>query len=168
MNPIFVFVLLFTLSCTAARANDIDTPKKQSVFDRITNELQAYRIDTSTPPADNITRTIREIRELRGGFNINEAIEYKIQELRNNHQTPEVDLNNLAIYLGQGEGRNRLDNAIIWIYRSTFNLKELKQIKAFYATSAGQKMAERFPVLMLKCLAAAQLLQDEFMKTKSR
>lgn len=157
-----LFIVL--LCATSVAARDIDTTKKLSTFDRISLELEAYKPDTSTPPNDRSTQTIREIMSMRGGFNINEAIEYKLQEDRARGDIAEVDLNRLALYLQSGEGRRQLDNAVIWIYRNTFNLKELQQIKSFYATSAGQKMADRFPVLMLKSLAAAQLLKDGFMK----
>jgi hypothetical protein len=160
-------LLIAILAFTAAQSSPIDTSKKRlSAFDQISLELQAYKPDTSAPPDDRITRTIRQIMALRGGFNINEALEYKIEEDRHRGEIPEVDLNQLALYLQKGEGRRQLDNAIIWIYRSTFNLKELQQIKYFYATSAGQKMADSFPLLMLKSLAAAQLLKDGFMRDK--
>jgi hypothetical protein len=161
MNCIYT-LLAFVLITFSANAAEIDTGKKASAFDRISAELQAYKMNTATPPDDRITRTIKEIQQLRGGFNINEAIEYKIQEDRNRGSMPEVDLNRLAAYLQEGKGRESLNNAIVWIYRDMFTLKELKAIKAFYATSAGQKMSEQFPVLMLKCLAAAQLLKDGF------
>jgi uncharacterized protein len=156
-------LLVAVLSYTQSLASPIDTSKKLSTFDRISLQLQAYKPDTSAPPNDRITQTIRQIMSLRGGFNINEAIEYKIQEDRATGGMSEVDLNRLALYLQKGEGRRQLDNSIVWIYRSTFNLKELQQIKAFYATSAGQKMADSFPLLMMKSLAAAQLLKDGFM-----
>ena len=160
---LFVALLVYT----TAQSSPIDTSKKRlSTFDKISQDLQAYKPDTSTPPADRMTQTIRQIMKLRGGFNINEALEYKIEEDRHRGETPEVDLNQLALYLQEGDGRRHLDNAIIWIYRSTFTLKELQQIKAFYATSAGQKMADSFPLLMLKSLAAAQLLKDGFMRDK--
>jgi hypothetical protein len=157
-------ILAAVFAKTFSIASPIDTTKKLSTFDKISTQLQAYKPDTSTPPNDRVTQTIRQIMSLRGGFNINEAIEYKIQEDRASGGMSEVDLNRLALYLQKGEGRRQLDNSIIWIYRSTFNLKELQQIKSFYATSAGQKMADSFPILMMKSLAAAQLLKDGFMK----
>src|SRR6478672_2960575 len=81
---LFIAILAFT----TAQSSPIDTSRKRlSTFDKISQDLQAYKPDTSTPPADRMTQTIRQIMKLRGGFNINEALEYKIEEDRHRGET---------------------------------------------------------------------------------
>lgn len=130
-----------------------------SAFSRITNSVKQYRPDTSNVPDDKITKKIIELRELKGGFNINEAIEFKIQEELSKDDSPKEELLKSAESFKNGLAKRWLDNAVIWIYRDEFSFKELKTLVKFYKTPAGQKMAKDFPIIMFKSLAAGQLIQ---------
>ncbi len=156
-------VLLFPVCCFAQTDTTIQL-QQSSIFEKITNEVKEYKIDTSDAPNDKTTKKIIELRQLKGGFNINEAIDYKIQEDKNKNETPVADLNKLEDYFKAGLGKKNLDNAVIWIYRNNFSYKELKDNVKFYKSSAGQKMADRFPIIMLESFTAAQILQENFMK----
>lgn len=162
-----VLVLIFViLIAHASIAQDNGAQKSgAAVFERITKAAASYKLNTSTPPDDKITKKIIELRNLRGGFNINEAIAFKIEEDRQKKEMPEAELKKLADFFTSGQGKTSLDNAVTWIYRDNFNYKELKQVVKFYKTSAGQKMSDNFPVIMLQSLAAAEQIKAEFITT---
>lgn len=63
-------------------------------------------------------------------------------------------------YIETGNGKKWLDNAMIRIYREHFTLPEVEAAIAFYKTSAGQKMASDFPILMIQSLKAAELIME--------
>jgi uncharacterized protein len=50
------------------------------------------------------------------------------------------------------------------IYREEFTYGELEKLVKFYKTSAGQKLSQRFPVVMLKSLAAAEMIKGYLSK----
>ena len=62
------------------------------------------------------------------------------------------------------KGKKWLNNAIIWIYRKQFTLKEINQLIKFYKSSAGQKMTEKFPILMLQSLKAGEEIKEHFVQ----
>jgi len=157
MQKIFFIVFNF-ITVFAAAQND--TAKMNGVFERITGQIKDFKLDTTQVPDDKITNMIIELRTLRGGFNINEAIAYRQQEDKNKGEvSPQI-----AAYLDEqfktGKGKRWLDNAMIHIYRRHFTYNELKQLVKFYKTSAGKKMAEDFPLIMMKSLIAAQIIHD--------
>lgn len=164
-----VFLLLFFMYTTAGLfAQTADTAKSKALppaFERITRELSAYKPDTTSPPADKITQKIMELRTLRGGFNINEALAFKMEEERQKGEMPAGVQKKLTDYFTAGNGRRWLDNAVIWIYRNHFSYDELKGLVKFYKTTAGQKMASDFPAIMLESLAAGQMLKEAFDKS---
>lgn len=151
--------LLFTAGPGKAQA---DT----SVYERIMGEVSQFKPNFSSPPSDRITEKIREFRNLRGGFNIREAIAFKLQEDRNEKKMPEGELDALSAYLTNGEGAQAIDNAVTWIYREHFTLAELKQLIKFYKTSAGKKMSEVFPIIMMKSLLVAESVKEKFTSNK--
>ena len=160
-----ILLLLFLLCITAMAAAQIDTGANANfsdVYERITKQVAIYRPDTSMAPNDKITRKILELRALRGGFNINEAVAFMIQDERQKGEKPKAQLDQLAAHFTLGKGRRWLNNAAIWIYRNHFTYKELKQLVKFYKTSAGKKMAVDFPVIVLKSMAAAEMLKINF------
>lgn len=162
-KSVLVFIVLITVTSSFAQDNTSQKPGA-AVFERIMKAATAYKLNTSTPPDDKITKKIIELRDLRGGFNINEAIAFKLEEDRQKKEMPEADLKKLADFFTTGQGKTSLDNAVTWIYRDNFTYKELKQLVKFYKTSAGQKMADNFPVIMLQSLAAAEQIKGGFMK----
>ena len=165
---IHLFLFCFLIITAKSKAQrDSSLSKENNPITRILNEVKSYHIDTSSVPDDKITRKIIELRELRGGFNINEAVAYKLEEDDKKNETPKATLNLLKESFQTGKGKEWLDNATIHIYREQFSYKELKQLVKFYKTSAGQKMAEVFPYIMLKTLMAAQIIHDALLKQVS-
>lgn len=154
---LFIFIMLLSVIRSKAQTDSIYT---SGVFDKITNEIKTYKLDTSAVPNDKITKKINELRQLRGGFNINEAIMYKMEEEEQKNETPKATFDYLKGQFTNGKGKQWLDNAVLHIYRSHFNYRELKQLVKFYKTSAGQKLAADFPYIMMKTLMAAQTIQD--------
>jgi hypothetical protein len=100
------------------------------------------------------------LRNLKGGFNINEAIAFKQQEDEGKNEVPKEQLAFVKQQFESGNAKRWLDNAVIHIYRDHFTYKELKQMAKFYKTSAGQKLADDFPYIMMKSLMAAQIIHD--------
>ena len=161
-----LLLALLICCCNSRSFSQIANPSnanEQDLFTGITHELKDYKPDTSDAPDDKITREIRTLRSLRGGFNINEAIDFKIAEERQKGETSAAELDKIAAFFKTGSGKKWLDNALIWIYRRHFTYKELKQLVKFYKTDAGQKMAATFPVVMLQALSAAAQLKDLYL-----
>lgn len=139
-----------------------------SIFDRIVIGVKDFQLDTTSAPTDKITKTIIELRNLRGGFNINEVVDYKIQEDRQKKEIPKEEIDKLETFFKTGNGKSWLDNATIWIYRKHFTYKELKRLVKFYKTSAGQKMATDFPIIMMQSLRAAEMIKDMYANGKNK
>ncbi len=57
-------------------------------FERIMSGVKEYKFDTSSVPDDKVTRKIIELRGLRGGFNINEAIDFKLERTGKRNSFP--------------------------------------------------------------------------------
>jgi len=143
-------ILLVILSCFLTIQ-----ATSQTVFERITTEMGTYKINTATPPADKTTKLINELRNARGGFNINEAMEYKLQEDRQKKDINEKQFEYLDSFFRSGTGTVLLNNAVTWIYRNYFTRKDLKQLIHFYRTNAGEKYSKIFPVILLQSAKAA-------------
>jgi hypothetical protein len=152
----FLFILLSYISF----AQTDSTKTKTDIFNRITKSLKDFRLDTTTAPDDKLTGKILQLRALKGGFNIDEAIDFKIAEDRQKEEASEEALDKLSYFFKSGDGKRWLDNAVVWIYRKHFTYHELKQMVRFYKTTAGQKMTNDFPIIMLQSLAAAELIKD--------
>jgi len=153
-----ILCILCTCICTfnAYGQDTTGTP-----FERITRQIKEYRIDTSQVPDDKTTRLIIKLRGLRGGFNINEAIAYKLEEDKSKKDITAAEYESIKDFFTIGNGMRLLNNAVIWTYRNNFSYKELKTIVRFYKTRAGQKLADVFPVIMLETLAAAQIIKEQ-------
>lgn len=135
--------------------------QKQEVFQKITSALKDFKVNTTVVPEDQLTKEIRKLRETKGGFNINEAISFKIGEDLTKGDLTQSDAEKLDQFFKSGKGKIDLDNAVIWIYRDLFTTAEVKKLTRFYKSSAGQKLTENFPIVMLESLKAA----EEIMKT---
>lgn len=70
---IFFLFLMFSISLSA------QTHEKET-FQRITAEVSKFVVDTTEVPHDRLTKEIIKLRNAKGGFNINEAILFKIGE----------------------------------------------------------------------------------------
>lgn len=154
-NVATLLLFVFSFSSVLAQNENKTVP---SIYDKIMTEVKDYTLDTSAVPNDKITKKIVELRNLRGGFNINEAITFKMQEEAKEGKTPKEQLDRLIMEYKEGIGKKWLDNAVIWIYRKHFSYSELKQLVKFYKTSAGQKMADDFPIIMIKTIKAAETI----------
>lgn len=157
---ILVLAGLLCALCTIAQQVSAQEQGKQNAFTKISQQVSAYTPDTSAVPEDRMTRAIVKLRSLRGGFNINEAIEFKIGEERTKREMPEQQIDALSDYLTKGRGKRLLDNAVIHIYRNTYTYRELKRMIRFYKSAAGRKTAETFPVVMLESLAAGEFVKS--------
>lgn len=144
---------LHAQQATTARKDTAD------IFTRLTASMKAYKPDTSAAPNDKLTRAITALRNLKGGFNINEAIDFKIEEDRQKGDLSGADGDKLAGFFQTGRGRKWLDNAVIHIYRQLFTYREVKGMVRFYKTPAGQKMAATAPLVMLQSLMAAEMIK---------
>lgn len=151
--------ILFTI-CSQAQNDKTTAP----IFEKIALEMKEFKLDTTAIPNDKLSKRIEKLRSLKGGFNINEAIEFKIAEERSKENAPKLELDKIEAFFKNGNGKKWLDNAVIWIYRKQFTLKEINQLIRFYKSSAGQKMAEKFPILMIQSLKAGEEIKENFVQ----
>ncbi len=140
--------------------------QKQEVFEKITATLKDFKVNTTAVPEDQLTKEIRKLRETKGGFNINEAISFKIGEDLSKGDLTQLDSEKLDHFFKSGKGKMELDNAVIWIYRDLFTTSEIRKLTTFYKSSAGQKLSENFPVVMLESLKAAEEIMKNYKLAK--
>lgn len=148
-----VIILLLTISVSAQEAN---------IFEKLMTEMKTFAVDTSAVPNDQLTKKINELRKLRGGFNITEAVAFKIAEERTKENANQQELDKLEAFFTTGNGKKWRDNAITHIYRAQFTEPEMDELIRFYKTSAGKKMADSFPLIMLQSSKAADEIQEAF------
>src|SRR5690606_34582638 len=98
------------------------------------------------------------------GFNINEAILFKIGEDQQKGDLQKEEAEKLEQFFSTGKGKTELDNAVIWIYRDLFTMREIRKLTQFYNSSAGQKLSENFPLIMVQSLKAAEEIGKEYKK----
>lgn len=159
----FMFLLCTMLSAKAQNETAAKVAPN-AVFERITKGMANFKVDTTAAPDDKITRKIIELRNLGGGFNINEAVAFMLEEDRQKKELRPEQVDSLSAFFTIGNGKRWLDNAANHIYRDHFTYKELKQLVKFYRTAAGKKMATDFPLVVLKSMAAAEMLKNGFEK----
>ena len=157
---ILLFVLIFCYAIVFAQ-ND-STNFHPAIFDRIAKSTSEFQLDTTEVPADKITKKIIELRKLRGGFNINEAIDFKLQEDKQKGEVPAAEMEKLTSFFRTGAGKRWLDNAVIWIYRRHFTYNELNDLVKFYKTPGGRKMATDFPLIMMESLRASEMIKEAY------
>src|SRR5690242_8112817 len=150
MKKCFAFVLLLVCLRSAAQV-DLST--------QISKQLKEYRPDTTDLPKDKITQKIIELRQLRGNFNIDVVVQLKMQEEISKGNNSEA-MRKMAESFSSGNSKRWLDNAVMHLYREEFTYAELKKITRFYKTPAGQKMAKELPLIIMKSLAAAEMIQQ--------
>ncbi|MBP8114332.1 MAG: DUF2059 domain-containing protein [Chitinophagaceae bacterium] len=166
MKKYLIIVFIFCLFINNLFAQT-DTTKKNSIpeiFSRITKSITDFQLDTTSAPNDKITKKIIELRNFRGGFNINEVIEFKIEEDRQKNEVPKAELDKVETFFKSGNGKRWLDKTMIWIYRNHFTYSELKKLVKFYKTPAGQKMATELPLIMVKSLKAGEMIKEFYPK----
>ena len=155
----------FCLLCfTGTSQRDTAAHPAPDIFDRIARGVKEFQLDTSAAPDDKITRKIVELRNLRGGFNVNEAVAFKMEEERQKNEMPKEEWEKLSVFFSAGDVKLCLVYSVIWIYLKHFSYGELKRLVKFYRTSAGQKMANDFPLLMIQSLRAAEMIRDFYVR----
>lgn len=154
----------FLLSIMTANSQS----KGASVFERIGSEMQHFVPDTTSVPEDKLTREIRKLREVKGGFNISEAILFKIGEDLSKSDITAEEAAKLEKFFSSGNGKTWLENAVIRIYREKFTYSEVRSMVRFYKSKAGQKMADESPVIMLKSLKAAESIVEDLKKSQPK
>lgn len=132
------------------------------VFERISKEVETFTVDTTAVPNDRLTREIKKLREIKGGFNINEAVLYKIAEDQSKGNLSKKDADQLEAYFSTGAGRAKLENAVIRIYRKYFTFPEVKKMTKFYRSAAGRKLSQNFPLIMIQSLKSAEKIGEEY------
>ena len=155
----FMFLYIFIPLLTIAQAEN-------NIFTSIEKEMKEYRPDTTAVPNDRITRKIREIRLLRGGFDVENALQFKLSEAKSSGEITGSQYEQLINYFTNGAGFRQLENAVTWLYRREFSYHELKKIARFYKTEAGKKMADRFPFIMVKSIAAMEMIGKQVAGSK--
>ena len=162
-NPFITFILLLVTMAANAQTDTAASNAAANYLKKMGEDVKAFVPDTTDVPDDKLTQKIKELRNLRGGFNINEAIAFKIEEDRQNKETPEAELNKIGAFFTSGNGKRLLDNSVIWIYRRRFTEAEINSLLKFYKTSAGQKMASNFPLIMMQSLKAAEIIKAQYL-----
>ena len=163
MFKIYFFVaIMFSCIYSYAQTTSVDT----AIFTRIMSEMKTFKPDTSAVADDAVTKKVTELRSLRGGFNINEAISFKLAEDSSKGEITKQEYTTLSAYF-IGQGGKWLDNAIVRIYRQHFTEAELDELIRFYKTSAGQKLATDFPIIMLQSIAAGEMVKTAFPQQNS-
>lgn len=137
------------------------------VFKRISAEVENFTVNTSAVPEDKLTQEIRKLRKAKGGFNIDDAVLYKIAEDRNKNDISGEEAEKLINFFTKGDGKIMLENAVIWIYRDHFTQPEIKKLKRFYSSSAGKKMSQNFPIIMIESLKSAEKIIENY-KSKDK
>ncbi|MEO7983462.1 MAG: DUF2059 domain-containing protein [Bacteroidota bacterium] len=170
MKNIFgLFALFFgVLTTTSAQSDSAIKEKYLSVFNRMAKEAKEFKPDTSLAPPDKITKKIIELRNLRGGFNINEVVDFKLEEDKLKGDITGPAATAFSAFMKTGYGKKWLDNAVIWIYRRHFTFKELKHLVRFYKTPAGRKMADELPVTIIQSVMAAEMIKDIYSKQHTK
>ncbi|MFL5786990.1 MAG: DUF2059 domain-containing protein [Flavisolibacter sp.] len=153
-------VMLLTAIFSNAQSDSSSKNKAMSSLAKIIMEVKEFKPDTSNVPEDKITRKIRELRNIKGGFNINSVMDFKLEEDASKNEIPKATLALLKEQFTNGNGKRWLENATIWIYRKEFTYKELKQLTRFYKTDAGKKLSEQFPAIVLKSIMSAEVIRN--------
>jgi hypothetical protein len=141
MTQIAGLTIIFCITTSVAFSQD-DTSANNipsDIFDRIAEGVKKFQLNTTTAPDDKSRKKIIELRNLRGGFNLNDAVDVKIEEDRQKNEIPKAELEKFTHYFKIGDGKRWLDNATIWIYRRHFTYNDLRKLVKFYKTPAGQK-----------------------------
>ncbi|MBK6473732.1 MAG: DUF2059 domain-containing protein [Flavobacteriales bacterium] len=135
-------------------AQQVDT----TIFARINEQIQHFVPDTANVPVDSVTYRIRELRALKGGFNIQEAMAYKLTEALGKQEISDSTYQALSTYIESGNGKRLLDNAITAIYRDQFTYAELGDLIAFYSSPTGQKIARETPLIIVASIKSAEFV----------
>ena len=154
----FLFTCLFCMAGAAAQSKT-SVQENPFAFKSIESIMNNYKLDTVTPPNDKKTHLIQELRELKGGFTINSFIQYKLEEEGQKPENNPEDFKKAQQFFAKGNGKKWLDNAVVNIYRSHYNKKEIKTLVRFHRTAVGKKVAAETPFIIIQAAAAAEMIK---------
>src|SRR5690349_11719168 len=98
MKKYYTFLLILLALAVVTQAQNVTNDKVPGIFQRITSAVKDYKLDTTSAPDDKLTRKIIELRTVKGGFNINEVISFKIEEDRQKKDISDEDANKIAAF----------------------------------------------------------------------
>ena len=108
-----LFIFCFVVKPAFSQKDTIPDADYSLLFERISKSLANFKPDTTTAPDDKITRKIKELRNLRGGFNINEVIMHQIESARKDNGISEEEYTRMTDFYTNVNGKQGLDNALI-------------------------------------------------------
>lgn len=149
---------------TLAQNTAVQKGQIPELMQKITKEISEFKIDTSAVPNDKVTRKIEELRKYRGKFNVDMLVDLKLKQDEKSNKLSKDEYNKAYSFFKKGDGKRWLDNAVIWVYRKHFSYKELKAMAKFYKSSAGQKWASEFPIVVVQNVLAAEQVGKIYQK----
>lgn len=149
-----IFLLLFCVSFSYSQKSS------EEVFKRISTEATHFVVDTSDVPQDKLTKKIEKLLETKGGFNIQEALQFKIAEDVTKKDITSEEAQKREQFFATGKGKKWLNNAIIWMYRNQFSISEINKLTKFYKSPIGKKMTEKFPIIMIESMKSAEKIME--------
>jgi hypothetical protein len=131
-----------------------ETAGTAAIFSRLA--ATKFRVDTTTPPEDQMTAEIRLLRAERGWFNVGNVIKLSIEGEESKDTTHSKEYyDRLLEDCEHGAAHRLIDNIFVNLYRQCFTEAEMKTLMEFYKTSAGKKIATDFIVLAITGANAA-------------
>lgn len=115
----------FLLFCSFQQFG-ISQVDESSVFNRISETMKTFQIDTSAVPNDKMSEKIKVLRALKGGFNINEAMDSKIAEARSKNEITEIEYKNIKKFLSWSIGGGGGGFCYQWGTNANLGIDELE------------------------------------------
>lgn len=153
VSILFLFIAFASVQFVKAQ----DDQMKQIIL--ALSDSAVAKIDTTTPPNDSFTKSIKDLRKERGSFNVQQMGIYKIKEDQSkNKDMPPVFYDSLLAQITNGNAARLIENATINLYRKYFTENDIKELAKFYKTDAGKKMSTAFPVVMVLSAKSAEAI----------
>ena len=162
MKIVFFFICL---ALSATSFSQVDTAFLLEI--KSLDTLNSLRLDTTSVPNDMLTRKIKELRKEKNGIDLETMIFIKLKEQQEKDTIHNADYYQLLTNeITSGHTGLLIENCVINLYRNTFSLTEIKDLIAFYKTSAGKKMNKEFILLVLRSAKDAELLLNQAVENK--
>ena len=162
MKNVTLIVICCFYSFAFSQKNETDE------FKRISESVKNFEVDTTAVPDDKLSEKISEFRKLRGGFNIQAAMDYKIDEAREKNELSQTEYEDLKKFIDEGDGYKWMNNAVIWMYRKNFTVRDMNKLIKFYKSTTGKKMATQFPIVMLQSAKAAEIISEKYKQMRGQ
>lgn len=129
----------------------IDTASgKGRIVRDVVEESVLEDVDTTAPPADELTAEIRKLITLTGAINLGVQFAKGMQD-NQSYGLPKEFYDRLYQEISTGSSRILFENAIIKAYRKFYTLEDAKALSAFYSSPVGKKSLAIMPALMEEC-----------------